>query len=153
MRFTLAIPLAIFAASSVLEPGSVVGASASDPCSLLTPAQVGAVLGVSVGPGQRTGTKACAWRASGGPVGKKAWVTSVSVDIFELSKSAGVETITPVTGIGDDAYYASLKGQPPTLRFKKGSEAFTVQVISSKSTTDEVKAMEKALAQDILIHL
>jgi hypothetical protein len=153
MRLKLAIPLAVFAASSLLAPRSVVGASASDPCSLLTPAQVGAVLGGSVGAGQPIGTNACAWRESGGPVGKKAWVTHVAVDIFELSKSAGLETIAPVTGIGDDAYYSSQKGVPPTLRFKKGSNAFTVQVISSKSTPDEVKAMEKALALDMLAKL
>jgi len=61
-------------------------------------------------------------------------------------------TKTPVSGIGDDAYYVTASGLGTALNVKKSAEAFSVSV-KGKFTIDEVKAMEKTLALEVLAKL
>src|SRR5690242_6998977 len=79
---------------------------AVDPCSLLTPAQVSAALGVTVDAGKPLGTRACYWRAAGGTTGRKASLTIHSAQEFAMGKTPLRGTEKPaVSGIGDEAYY------------------------------------------------
>lgn len=131
-------------------------APAVDPCSLLTPSQVGDVLGVSVGPGQKVAGNLCHWSAPGqatGRNGKKVLLTLQDERAFTYAKMPvghGI-TKTPVTGIGDDAVYGTTPGVGTTLAVKKGSVAFVVHVTGF--TDDEIKAKEKTLALEVLSKL
>ena len=128
-------------------------APAVDPCSLLTAAQVGDVLGLSVGPGQKVAAKLCQWSAPGqatGPNGKKVLLTLQDERAFTYAKMPvghGI-TKTPVTGIGDDAVYGTTPGLGTTLAVKKGTVAFVVHVTGFSE--DEIKAKEKTLALEII---
>jgi hypothetical protein len=135
----------------------------SDPCSLLTPAQVSAVLGVNVGAGNRLASKVCDWSASGQPAGtsaKKVTVTLLDAQGFAATKmpvnSKGI-TKTPVSGVGDDAVFGTTSGLATTLSVKKGDFFFVVRVsgfpLNPPSALDEVQAKEKTLALQILSKL
>jgi hypothetical protein len=155
--------------------GGVTAPSASavppdDACSLLTPAQVSAVLGVSVGAGSHQTPKylkTCTWTQPNAPmIGSKNVALSLkTVDAFKSTKtqieqaralakaekSEAQPDVTPISGIGEDAYY-STDGAHMSLSVKKGDVAFNVAV-RGDFPSDQVKAMEKALALQILSKL
>jgi hypothetical protein len=60
-------------------------------------------------------------------------------------------TKTPVSGVGDDAIYATTPGLGTGLIFKKGASAFDVRVYGFAE--DQIKAKEKVLAADIIAKL
>lgn len=136
------------------------GAPPSDPCSLLTPEQVSAVLGVQVGPGKRLASKLCDWRPAGEQRGMKAksvMITLLDANGFVATKTQlNVQGITkvPVSGIGDEAVYGTTSGLGSTLSVKKGDFYFVVHVngfpFDKSKGADEVEAKEKTLAQQIL---
>jgi hypothetical protein len=114
-------------------------APAADSCSLLTEAQVSGVLGVSVGAGQHVGgASLCGWSQPSdtnhtgkrvvldlfGPMG-----SLTPADRFTNAKTPvkGI-TKTPVSGIGDDAYYIMTPGLGAGLNVKKGSSVFQIRV-------------------------
>jgi hypothetical protein len=125
----------------------------SDPCTLLTQAQVSAVLGVTVGPGQPIATTGCEWSAQQ-PSSSNARVT---VSFWGGEAFAGMKTPlprvtkTPVSGVGDDAVYATV-GSLTTLSVKKGKVAFVVRIYGVPGQ-DKQMAIEKSLALDILAKL
>ena len=131
------------------------GAPASDPCSLLTPAQVSAVLGVDVEAGHRIAAKACEWSAPGQPTpnAKKVTVNVQDARAFEYAKMPvghGI-TKTPASGIGDDAVYSTTPSLGPVLTVKKAGVAFVVHVYGFPlDQIDEIKNKEKTLALEIL---
>jgi hypothetical protein len=153
--------MAAFAAVAVgFHPSSGPGSRASggrspvDACALLTQAQVSAVLGTQVEAGQRlvaSSARICGWSPPGGPVidGKKVLVTLMTDRQFDLGKTpmTGI-TKTPVSGIGDDAYYVTAGGLGTTLSVKKGS--FYVQVKVGGFPMDVEKEKEKVLALEVL---
>ena len=130
--------------------------SPDDACSLLSQSEVSAALGVAVGPGQHVvpgSLKFCGWSPAGGPKidGKKLLVSVMTARQYDMGKAPIREmTKTPVTGIGDEAYYASGGGGLGTsLSVKRGS--FYVQVKAGGfPSNDALKAAEKALALEIL---
>jgi hypothetical protein len=137
--------------------GSSRAASAAPPadaCSLLTPAQVSAALGISVGPGKRLTPRLCQW---GTPdlAGKKKGVMLTLQDplAFTYAKMPAGHGITkvPASGIGDDAVYGTTPGYPTVLTVKKGDVVFVVHV--GGFPDDQIKAKEKTLALDILAKL
>ena len=135
-----------------------------DACSILTQTQVSTVLGFSVATGQRivpTTAMMCGWSGPGGPTigGKK-----VVLDIFgPLGKLTAVDrfangktpvqgiTKTPVSGVGDDAYYITTPGLGTGLNVRKGNSAFQIRVYGFPP--DQIETMEKTLAQDVLAKL
>ncbi len=132
------------------------GALSSDPCSLLTPAQISAVLDLNVAAGKPLGTKSCNWTAPGQPIGinaKKVTVTLLDEQGFAYAKMPvnfkGI-TKTSVSGIGDDAVYGTAAGHG-TLSVKRGNSAFVVHVYGFP--LDQIKAKEKTLALEILSKL
>lgn len=136
-------------------------AAPTDACALLTPEQVSAVLGVTVGPGQRvtpTNGLICGWAqpSDTSHTGKRVVLSiygqlgsRTPADRFATAKTPvqGVEK-TPVAGVGDDAFYATTPGLGTGLIFKKGESAFDLHVYGFP--VEEIKAKEKMLAADIL---
>jgi hypothetical protein len=135
--------------------------AANDACSLLTEAQVSAVLGVPVGAGQHITSNnplLCGWSQSGGttPSSKRVLVdmlaaigNSKPVDRFNTAKTP-VEGITktPASGIGDDAVYITTPGLGTGLMIKKGSSVIQIRVYGF--TVEEIKEKEKTLAMNAL---
>src|ERR1700686_5853380 len=138
-------------------------AEGSEACSLLTQARVSDVLGVSVGAGQHVGPIAstCEWAQPGdtshsgkgvvidlfGPMGRLT-----PADRFENGKRPVARiTKTPVTGVGDEAYYITTPGLGTGLNVKKGNSAFQIRVYGFPP--DQIETMEKTLAQDVLAKL
>jgi len=86
--------------------------SASDACSLLTPAQVSAVVGAQMSPGQYvtpTFKATCTWTAAG----KIVTLMTESVDAYNKGKTplSPAMQIVPASGIGDDAYYVVMRAK------------------------------------------
>jgi hypothetical protein len=164
MRFDtrIFIPLmAIFSmgGSQVLCAAPAVG----DACSFLSQAQLSAALGVPVDPGHHIGpgSALCGWNQPDDPnhTGKGGLLTIyrtvgklTPVERFENGKLP-VQGIakTPVSGIGDDAYYIDTPGLGVGLNVKKGISAFQIRVYGF--SVDQTKSIEKDLAQGILAKL
>lgn len=157
LRFAAALgALFVFAARNTR---AVYGAAPTDTCSLLTPAQVSAALGVPV-VGKSLGPKVCFWSQAGAKPGstlRKVDLVILVTEGYTLAKTPNSRTsVTPASGLGDDAYYfAMTSGQYMELRVKKGSIVFGIRVHRSGTpfTTDQIKAKEKALAQEVLAKL
>lgn len=145
-------------------------------CSLLTQTQVSSALGVSVGVGQHPSDEmhlpppdpaidrlACTWYEPG----KNSLIAKrVSLNIlrtigsltpvqqFNNAKTPihGI-TKTTVTGGGDDAFYM-VSQLRVTLHVKKGNSVFEMMVGGfSAQQLEQVKTMEKTLAQDAVAKL
>ena len=130
--------------------------AAVDPCTLITQAEAAAALGGSVDAGQQAaaGASSCLW--SGNDPSKIASTDGVEVSVitvstFDKSHKAGSGiTVTPVPGLGDEAYFVDLGIGYMNLHVKKGSAAFTVTVMISHGATDKLEAADKSLAQLIV---
>ncbi len=133
-------------------------APAEDACALLTSAQVGAALGVSVGVGSHvapTFKKTCTWNATASDGG---FVTLMLQDPggFEGGKQLGqmaskTVSLTSISGVGDDAYYLAV-GEQVGLVVKKGNAVFKVAVYAHMPLKDK-EAKERSLAQQVLVRL
>jgi hypothetical protein len=145
----------------LLYADSLSAATPTDACALLTPARVSAVLGVSVGGGEHIPPargELCGWAQpsdtshSGkrvvldvfGPIGGLT-----PAERFAIGKKPvnGI-TKTPVTSLGDDAYYITTPGLGTGLNVKKGAAVFQIRVYGFP--VDQIQALEKSLAQDVL---
>ncbi|HTB87239.1 MAG TPA: hypothetical protein VK743_04790 [Steroidobacteraceae bacterium] len=142
---------------------SAAGREARDACSFLSESKVSAILGVAIDAGRHIGPSnaLCGWGEPGDPdhSGKHALLTiyravgKISpVERFENGKMPiqGIEK-TPVSGIGDEAYYIDTPGFGVGLNVKKGNFAFQVKVFGF--SPQMIKAMENSLAQDVLTKL
>lgn len=134
----------------------------TDACTLLTPAQVGAVVGSAVSDGTHvtpTFVKTCTWTPSG-----KSKVGSVTLNLqtaafYDGGKrqatmaalAAGQGAAVKPAGVGDDAYYF-VTGDQAGLFVKKGGVSFKVAVYA-KLPVDEKEAMELKLARQVAAKL
>jgi len=143
--------------------GTAYAAPPKDACSLLTPAQVSAALGVAVGAGKQQGQLDCEWDQPGwtmargvrmllhilGPVG-----TLTPAEQFNAIKMPlPVKGITkmPLSGVGDDAVYGIAGALAPELTVKKGNFVFQIRIQGfPRNQTDQIEAKEKTLAQSVL---
>lgn len=152
----LAFSVCIFAAALAQSASA---APPADACSLLTQAQVSAVLGVSVDAGSHNPPKylrMCTWAQSNAPVGGK-YVTIMlkTANDFENAKklmAAPSSAVIPVNGIGDDAYYAAVGTTMVVLYAKKGDVAFNLTV-SKTFPLDQQRTIQKTLALEIISKL
>jgi hypothetical protein len=124
---------------------------AVEPCSLLTPAQAAAALGVpdvSAGPG----AKRCEWtpKKSAGP-SKSLYVSLEDAKGFAAAHQPLGREVTPVGGIGDEAVQTTTQGIRTVLTVKKGEVYFAVRV--SGLPVDQAKTAEQALAKQIIAKL
>jgi len=145
--------------------GAVTATTPSDACALLTPPQVSSALGTVVGPGQPMvpgNTTVCTWKEQGVPGGteRNVSVSVMAVKSFENGKipMTGI-TKTPVSGVGDEAYFIEPRGMAAGLSVRKGDTCFQVRARSNatwaktgKTPESEAKdqAVDRALALEIL---
>ncbi len=121
-------------------------------CELLTPAQVTAALGGSFGSGQPIGTTGCSWQSE-----KPHLVVTVSLfplKDWDRMKAGGAlpgTIIAPASGLGDDAFYATL-GQYTGLYVRKGQSGLLFKIYGVADKAKQMSA-EKTLAQDALAKL
>ena len=153
--------VAVFIIGAATAPRTFADAPAKDACLLLTQAQVSDAVGAAVGAGSHVNAqfvKTCTWTPTGSAKDIKAVTlnlqTADSYDSgkkqLELAKGAGVGegvTLTPASGIGDDAYYITT-GNITQLFFKKGTLAFKVAIYGALPS-DKAMAAEKTLALDV----
>jgi hypothetical protein len=133
--------------------------AAPDACSLLTQARLNSVVGATMGQGQQivaNDEKSCAWAEPNASALKmrKVEISIVTPDFFEMEKTPLKDvTKTVVPGLGDDAYFVTSDVQGTILNVKKGATAISVDVRGHGFPIDQIKAMEKTLAQDALAKL
>jgi hypothetical protein len=150
--FTLAAALLLIFAFGVAAPQSA--AAPADACSLLSPAQIKSAIGAEVSAGAAGSAKLCQWNASLAPGATVNFVTLVLQDpkFFDSGKNVPAPAVvTPVSGVGDDAYYLAVRDQVG-LVVKKGSSSFKISVYA-KLPADKKEAMEKSLATQIASQL
>ena len=140
----------LLAAGLLINASSAFAAPPTEACSVLTAEQVSSALGSMVNDGSYimpTFKKTCTWNI---PTGGAVSLQLQSLQFFEAGKgSLASAERTSVAGIGDEAYYLGL-GPTTGLVVKKGSGAFKISVYSSKLSLYQRKAIEKALAQQVL---
>jgi hypothetical protein len=155
---TLALEIALALALCSMPPQTARAATPpGDACSMFTALQVSAVLGVTVSDGQHpiaSSLLLCGWAPAGGPRidGKKLTVSLMTERAFEVGKTPmqGIAK-TPVSGVGDDAYYVTASGLGTGLSVKKGSSF--VQIRVGGFPAEKAKELEKALAVQMLARL
>ena len=144
--------------------GVAYAAPPTDACALLSQEQASTTLGVSVGPGQRilpTNAAICGWEVAGEKTADRKRVmlsiytqlgSRTPVQRFDTAKTP-MQGITkePVSGVGDDAIFATTPGLGTGLIFRKGDAAFDLRVYGFP--LDQVKAKEKELALKVIAKL
>jgi hypothetical protein len=119
-------------------------ASLTDACSLLTVDQVSSAMGTAVGAPQKISTATCQWTVPG--TMNRVTLMSSGAEAFNFWKkplNPNVQS-TPVSGVGDDAYFLKMAKQTG-LAVKKGDTYFKLQVYSTVAD-DQKQAAEKQLA-------
>ena len=149
---------AIIGTLLVLFSGTARSAAAplpTDACTLLTVNQINTTLDAKLASGEHivpSDTLLCGWSEPGGPTitNKRVTLSITNPQKFEIGKTPikGIDK-TPVSGIGDDAFYTTASGLGTTLSVKKGTFCFNLSV-KGNFPLDKVKAMEKTLSQDVL---
>jgi hypothetical protein len=156
----ISILVLMVSAAAAPTPGA---ASATDAGSLFAQAQLSAALAVSMDAGQYVTPgflRTCTWAPSSGPTAAIEYFTLYlqPADGFEAGKSMqpgqskGAAVVTSVSGVGDDAYYASFGSNITSLMVKKRDLAFKLTWYGA-SAPEKVMAMEKTLALQVLSKL
>ncbi|HEV3513882.1 MAG TPA: hypothetical protein VGS05_19400 [Candidatus Sulfotelmatobacter sp.] len=143
------VVVSLFALGLCSSQRAYAGGAATDPCSLLTQAQVSVALGVNVDPGKPITPTMCGWSTSNQP--KKVALLISNANAFGFAKTPfdSREKAVPASSICDDAVYsfptASTSGVSTTLYVKKGNSYFVVHL---NGFPDQAKTMaiEKTLA-------
>lgn len=130
----------------------------TDACTLLTPAQIGTAVGVSVSQGKHvtpTFVKTCTWSTSGGSNVKFVTLylqTAASYDggkqMAKQMASVGKGAAVIPAHVGEDGYYF-VAGSQVGLLVKKGSNAFKVAVYATLPVKKK-ESMELTLAKKVL---
>ena len=119
--------------------------AATEPCKLLTPAEIGGALGATFGAGDPIGTTGCSWSSA-----TPHMIVTVSLwpptEWDRMKAGGGVpgSTTTPVSGLGDDAFFATI-AQYVVLYVKKGQTVYLFKVYGVKDPAKQMSA-EKTLA-------
>jgi hypothetical protein len=109
-------------------------ARAADACATLSQAQVSALLGAPVKPGEPIGTLLCIWQAQDTKDQRNVHLSFLSEPMFEAAKKPN--PLTPKTsesGLGDEAVFIHPKGMIFNLIVRKGGTRFRVQARSNPS--------------------
>ena len=124
-----------------------------DACSVLTRAQVSAILGADVIADRRKAPDSCTWLVPGenrSGSSRGAVVFQPDEMFYGFLVSGNRDHLTPISGVGDEAFYLTTgKGKvPPTLAFKKGHAFFYVKVYGLPH--DQSMLGERSIALKIL---
>jgi hypothetical protein len=138
-------------ALGMLGPRSAAAQSTPAPCGLLTPAQVSAAIGSSVGAGEPIATTGCTWASPHVKATLSLWDATewekMKAPLPGMSKSA-------IGSLGDDAFFATVgtRKQLTTLTVKKAKTAYVFHIYGIDNVSDQM-SMEKTLAGIILAKL
>ena len=154
-----ALTAACFALSLPGMTPIATAAPPTDACALLPQPQVATALGVDIDAGKHIiGAGDCRWTEPGKGAGADVALLQINLtkaQSFEIGKTPipGWNK-TPVTGIGDDAYLTE-NGQvtfpvSPSLSVKTGSVFFVIIAKIPKTSFEQTKAIEKAVALKVL---
>ncbi|MGH9735334.1 MAG: hypothetical protein ACRD8A_12185 [Candidatus Acidiferrales bacterium] len=137
----------------VAVPRAALAAPPTDACSLASAAQISALLGIHVGPGERVvpnSPKLCGF--GGATAAKRAMLAVITPDSFAREKHPleGIKE-EQAPGLGDDAHYMTTPGFGTGLSVLKGGFAFKVRVYGFP--VQQVEQKEKMLAQEILARM
>jgi len=141
----------------MLPPAAPAATPPGDACSLFTATEVSGVLGVTVPDGQHpiaSSLLLCGWAPSGDPQigGKHLLVSLMTERAFEVGKTPQQGIVkTPVSDVGDDAYYVSAGGLGTALSIKKGGTYVQIRIGGFPARKE--KELEKALAVQMLARL
>jgi Protein of unknown function (DUF3558) len=138
------------------------GSTVSDPCALLTQAEISAVVGQKVSAGTKdVEPNECDWQYPADAVPAIQVQITIEVgntlaDLCGPGDSALGLTVTTVGGVGDGACFEQLAGlgAGTNLTFAKGTGVYTIAtVLGPNATADAIEAADKALALDALKHI
>jgi hypothetical protein len=153
---TQAAATAAGATSAAATPATTAGAPVTlDACKLITTDEAAAVLGEPVDPGTVPTPGATSCLFSSHPA-TGVDMNSIEISLIRVSeftpdkKSIPGLTFTPVSGIGDGAYFVSMGAGHTVLNVRKGQVAFTTSVLLAKASDATIEAGEKTLALEIL---
>lgn len=157
-RIRLIASVGVIALATGATVPSARAARSDDACSLATRAQVGAAVMATVAPGLHvtpTFKKTCTWTAAHAANGVRIVTLSLEGQgMYAAGKRSAANpgvSVTPLGGIGDEAYYL-ITGNLVSLHLKKGGVALKVAVYA-RAPVERIRAMEKALAQVVVAHL
>jgi len=152
MRSLVACGVVVIAAIA-WWPVTGIAAPPTVACSLLTTAEVTAALGTAVGAGRQSTKQDCQWwqEGKGGDL-LKLDVRLTTIETYNKFKTDKSVTITSVSGIGDDAYYATQTGNDiqAVLCVRKGETAAIIHAFGGKKSVAEYQSMERAIAAALL---
>ena len=130
----------------------------ADACKLLTPAEVGAAVGVPVAAGEHvtpTFLKTCTWHASGSSNVKFVTLYLQTAAAYDGGKQMANQMAAASKGnavksasVGDDGYFF-VAGTQVGLLVKKGGASFKVAVYATLPVAKK-EAMELTLAKKVL---
>jgi hypothetical protein len=139
------------------------GATVSDPCTLLTQAEVSAAIGKQFGPGSSADNRSsCEFPyPAEGEAEIQVGIEFMDGKLDDYCKdvagaSAVGMTIEPVDGIGDGACFIHVGSLQvgSSLTFAKDGRVFeTFALLGSGTPISDIKAADTTLAQDALAHL
>jgi hypothetical protein len=140
------LPLAAATAFFLAGP---LAARAADTCGMLTTAQIASATNdpvTSTSPGPSN----CIWRGKSNGI----YLTIRDSSSWAKGKSMFLATghATPVSGVGDDAFFADM-GKQPWLYALKGSHFIIIHLSADKLPADQAQNALKTLANDALAHL
>lgn len=144
------------AAASTGGAGGTPAAAAPTACTLLTAADAQTALGSPVGSptaNQGSGSSNNCTYAPEAPAGLMTIELAVlNQSTFDQAKGMAVSgvTITPVSGLGDDAFFFDAGNAGTQLYVLKGGIAFYVALFNGNDTADQLRAAEKVAAQAVL---
>jgi hypothetical protein len=138
--------------------GATAQQSSVPACSLISASRVSEVLGSPVEQQASQTSTICGWAREhdNNPNGKRVLLTVYETlgalspsDRFTAGKtpSTGV-TKTPLSGVGDDAYYVDTTGFGIGLTVKKANFVFQIRVYGFSPS--QIKVLEKTLALDVV---
>ena len=155
--------LSVVSLLTALAASSLAAQKPSDgsACSLLTAAEVSAVLQIHSQDGKPLGSSAtCLFATSTGQPGlaRSATVTISTAKAFQLGKQMAAKeppAERSVSGIGDDAYFVG-PGRYVKLSVLKGSRAFGISLVPGQKSTEtraQIEELEKALGRKAVSRL
>ena len=123
----------------LLFPAAEHARAVPDACSLLTPAEAGGAMGAKSYPGTLMvpgNTTGCIWSDDPQALdsSRKVALNTHTPRAFQFLKSSTspMQKLTPVPGVGDEAYYVeypSSKAAPPFIWFKKGDAVVSIRIL------------------------
>jgi hypothetical protein len=145
----------LFGAFCLLTAGSR-AAFAAPTCSLLTAAEITAVVGGSPNAGVPSGDKVCSWSVPPSKdkksPGRIVTVTLMTPAEFAAAKTPhfGTIVVKPISGVGDEAVFNTV-GKFGTLCARKGSSNIMLRIYGVP--VEESEAKERALTLNVLAKL